>query len=150
MYKSAKRVLNELNMINTENQNNPNEIKFLIDRTPFSDDASQAPTIDKTDNGQYYIINGRILPRSNIYNRSAFEDRIKIPIEYPFKPPEIEMTTPIYHPNIAEGGKICIPMLRTTDGWKSTNTLVNIVNGIVDYIDHPNIDEAHSASKNFR
>lgn len=149
MYKSAKRVYKELNMISDENKTNPDSIKFLIDRTPFGDDESKAPTIAQTNHGQYYIIHGRILPTSDIYNRSAFEVQLKVPIEYPFKPPEIEMVTPIYHPNIAAEGKICIPMLRSTDRWKSTNSLIDVVNGIIDYIDHPNIDEAHSTSKNF-
>jgi len=40
-------------------------------------------------------------------------------------------------------------MLRSTDGWKSTNSLIDVVNAVVDYIDHPNIDEAHSSGKNF-
>jgi len=93
-------------VINIENRKNPNSIKFLIDRTPFGDDESEAPTIAQNEHGQYYIITGRVLPTSNIYNRSAFVVRLKVPIEYPFKPPEVEMVTPIYHPNIATEGKM--------------------------------------------
>jgi ubiquitin-protein ligase len=149
MYKSGKRVYKELNTINEQNTNNPDSIKFLIDRTPFGSDDTQAPTIAETEHGKYYIINGRILPTSNTYNRSAFEVRLKVPIEYPFKSPDMEMVTPIYHPNIAADGKICIPMLRSTDGWKPTKTLIDVVNDVVNYIDYPNIDEAHSPGKNF-
>jgi len=105
MYQSAKRVYNELNAIQRQNHQNPNSKKFLIDTTPFGDDPSDAPTIAKDDDGQYYIITGRILPTSNIYNRSAFRVKIKIPTEYPFKPPTVEMITPIYHPNVGPQGK---------------------------------------------
>lgn len=107
MYKSAKRVYTELNYINLENEKNPQSRKFIIDRTPFDkDDDSVAPTIVKDDRGQYYLIVGRILPTSEIYNRNAFTIQMKIPVEYPFRPPEIEMITPIYHPNIGPEGKI--------------------------------------------
>jgi len=104
MYQSAKRVYNELQAIERKNHQNPTK-KFLIDTTPFGDDPSEAPTIGKDDHGQYYIVTGRILPTSNIYNRSAFIVKIKIPIEYPFKPPTVEMVTPIYHPNVGRHGK---------------------------------------------
>ncbi len=91
----GKRVHKELNWINDGNKNNPDSIKFLVDRTLFGIDDTQAPTIVKTEHGKHYIINGRILPTSNIYNRSAFAIRLKVPIEYPFKPSEIEVVTPI-------------------------------------------------------
>jgi ubiquitin-protein ligase len=95
MYKLGKCVYKELNTINEQNTNNPDSIKFLIDRTPFGSDDTQAPTIAQTEHGEYYIINGRILPTSNIYNRSAFAIRLKVPIKYPLKPSETEVVTPI-------------------------------------------------------
>jgi hypothetical protein len=33
-------------------------------------------------------------------------------------------------------------MLRSTSTWKSTNTLSEVINAVVNYIDNPNIDEA--------
>ena len=107
MYKSAKRVYTELNVISLENEKNPQSQRFIIDRTPFDkDDDSKAPTIAKDDHGEYYLIIGRILPTSEIYNRNAFTIRLKIPVEYPFRPPDVEMITPIYHPNIGPEGNI--------------------------------------------
>lgn len=161
---SAKRVYTELNFIRLENEKHPTERKFLIDRTPFGDDDSDAPTIVKDDRGEYYLIIGRILPASDIYKRNAFSIRLKIPVEYPFRPPDIEMITPIYHLNIGpEGktslrisfidnlqplsGKICMSMIRSTETWKSTNTLNDVIKAVVHYIDHPNIGEAFSKGK---
>jgi len=43
-------------------------------------------------------------------------------------------------------GKICIDMLRSTSTWKSTNTLSEVINAVVNYIDNPNIDEAEDRS----
>jgi ubiquitin-protein ligase len=145
MHKSAKRVYTELNTINIKNHGNPNSKKFIIDTTPFNDDPSEPPALVKDDHGEYYIITGRILPTSNIYNRSAFIIKLKVPTEYPFKPPQVEMVTPIYHPNVGPQGKICIPMLRSTNAWKATNILTDVIDSVVDYIDRPNIDEAESS-----
>jgi ubiquitin-protein ligase len=105
MSKSAKRIYTELNVINIENSKNPNSKKFIIDQTPFSNDDSQPPTITTDEHTEYYIVIGRILPTSNIYNRSAFRIKLKFPMTYPFKPPEVQMLTQIYHPNIGPEGK---------------------------------------------
>jgi ubiquitin-protein ligase len=35
-------------------------------------------------------------------------------------------------------------MVRSAKTWKPTSTLIDVVNAVIDYIDHPNIDEAHS------
>jgi ubiquitin-protein ligase len=105
MSKSAKRIYTELNAINLENQKNSDSKKFIIDSTPFGGDESEPPTITNETTGDYYIVIGRILPTSNIYNQSAFRIKLKIPVQYPFKAPEVEMLTPIYHPNIGPEGK---------------------------------------------
>lgn len=167
MYMSAKRVYTELNLIRLENEKHPTERKFLIDRTPFGDDDSDAPTIVKDDHNEYYLIIGRLLPTSDIYKRTAFSIRMKIPVEYPFRPPEIEMITPIYHPNIGPdgktslriylintlqslSGKVCISMLRSTEAWISTNTLTDVIKAVIHYIDQPNIGEAFSKGNDIR
>ncbi len=36
-------------------------------------------------------------------------------------------------------------MLRSTNTWKATNSLNDLINAVVDYIDNPNIDEAISS-----
>ncbi|KAH0512351.1 Ubiquitin-conjugating enzyme E2 L3 [Microtus ochrogaster] len=64
---------------------------------------------------------GLIVPDNPPYDKGAFrieinfpaEFRIEIhfPAEYPFKPPKITFKTKIYHPNIDENGKVCLPVI---------------------------------------
>jgi hypothetical protein len=36
-------------------------------------------------------------------------------------------------------------MLRSTSSWKNSNTLCDVINAVVNYIDNPNIDEAEDS-----
>lgn len=99
---SAKRVYKELTNIKIQN----GEVeKFKIDETSFDNGSDEPPKTEKDNNGEYFYIIGRVLPQSNIYNKSAFKMKIRIPVEFPFKPPAVQMLTKIYHPNIGPEGK---------------------------------------------
>ncbi|CAF0964222.1 unnamed protein product [Adineta ricciae] len=105
------------------------ECKFLLDKSPVDDPSSN-------------VILGRILPKSNIYNQAAFQIEIKLPAEYPFKAPELRFVTPIYHPNVDEKGKICVDLINTSETFKPTTPLTDVVKAVANLIDSPNIDHA--------
>jgi len=91
-----KRVWSEFNKLKGLSLNSDSLIKFIIDSSPF-DDEEISPS--------EYIFIGRILPMSNLFNKSSFKIEIKLSNEYPLKPPELRILTPIYHPNVCEKGK---------------------------------------------
>ena len=102
---AAKRIYTELNKINLENAKNPNSRKFIIDENPFDTDDGESPVLEQDENDKYFVVIGRILPTSSPYNRSAYKAKLKIPTTYPIKPPQFQITTSMYHPNIGPEGK---------------------------------------------
>ncbi|CAF3652157.1 unnamed protein product [Rotaria socialis] len=111
---------------------------FIVDESPFKEEDDE----EATASCGYDFIAGRILPTADIYKEGAYRLEMKFSSDYPFKPPEVHFTTPIYHLNVDKDGLVCIPILQATNNWKPSTILADVVKAIVDIIDHPKIDYA--------
>jgi ubiquitin-conjugating enzyme E2 D/E len=60
-------------------------------------------------------------PGDSPYSGGVFFLAIHFPTDYPFKPPKVNFTTRIYHPNINTNGSICLDILR--DQWSPALTI---------------------------
>lgn len=62
-----------------------------------------------------------LLQAESPYAGGVFFLTIHFPTDYPFKPPKVNFTTRIYHPNINSNGSICLDILR--DQWSPALTV---------------------------
>ena len=75
-------------------------------------------------------------PEDSPYTGGVFKLRIQFPLDYPFKPPHIQFTTKIYHPNINASGMICLDILKTQ--WSPALTISKVLLSICSLLTDPN------------
>lgn len=77
------------------------------------------------------------------YESGVFKLEILIPDKYPFDPPQTRFITPVYHPNIDVGGRICLDLLKMPPKgtWKPTVTVSDLLMSIQLLLAEPNPDD---------
>lgn len=75
-------------------------------------------------------------PPDSPYSGGVFFLLIHFPTDYPFKPPKVNFTTKIYHPNINSNGSICLDILR--DQWSPALTISKVLLSICSMLTDPN------------
>mmetsp|Transcript_44913 Transcript_44913/g.141415 ORF Transcript_44913/g.141415 Transcript_44913/m.141415 type:complete len:237 (-) Transcript_44913:82-792(-) len=82
-------------------------------------------------------------PAGTPYEGGAFKLEISVPDRYPFEPPKVRFMTPIYHPNIDSGGRICLDILNMPPKgqWKPALNLSTVLTSIQLLISEPNPDD---------
>ncbi|KAJ1325690.1 ubiquitin-conjugating enzyme E2 D [Microdochium nivale] len=78
-------------------------------------------------------------PADSPYQGGVFFLAIHFPTDYPFKPPKVNFTTKIYHPNINSNGSICLDILR--DQWSPALTISKVLLSICSMLTDPNPDD---------
>mmetsp|Transcript_14474 Transcript_14474/g.20306 ORF Transcript_14474/g.20306 Transcript_14474/m.20306 type:complete len:161 (+) Transcript_14474:101-583(+) len=75
--------------------------------------------------------------------------------EYPIVPPKCQFSPPLFHPNVYPSGTVCLSLLDAEKDWKPAITIKQILLGIQDLLNNPNINDpaqadAYNAYKNDR
>ena len=78
-------------------------------------------------------------PEGSPYAGGIFQLNIVFPTDYPFKPPKINFTTKVYHPNINANGSICLDILK--DQWSPALTISKVLLSISSLLTDPNPDD---------
>ncbi|EQC39945.1 hypothetical protein SDRG_02601 [Saprolegnia diclina VS20] len=82
-------------------------------------------------------------PEGTPYENGVFLLEIKVPERYPFEPPKVHFTTPIFHPNIDNGGRICLDTLKMQPkgSWMPSVNLSTLLTTIRLLMAEPNPDD---------
>jgi len=78
-------------------------------------------------------------PSDSPYTGGVFKLVIHFGADYPFKPPHIQFTTKIYHPNINGAGAICLDILKSQ--WSPALTISKVLLSISSLLCEPNPDD---------
>ncbi|KAF2303902.1 hypothetical protein GH714_024477 [Hevea brasiliensis] len=93
-------------------------------------------------------------PQGTVYAKGIFNIKIQIPERYPFQPPSVTFATPIYHPNIDNGGRICLDILNLPPkgAWQPSLNISTVLTSIGLLLSEPNPDDGlmPEASKEFK
>jgi ubiquitin-protein ligase len=77
-------------------------------------------------------------PDQTPYEGGLYELILKIPANYPVKPPKVRFKTEIFHPNIYKNGDICIDILQ--DQWSEVMSIEKILISIRSLLNEPNVN----------
>ncbi|XP_030472614.2 uncharacterized protein LOC115690420 isoform X2 [Syzygium oleosum] len=82
-------------------------------------------------------------PEGSVYADGVFKIKIQIPERYPFQPPGVTFQTPIYHPNIDTGGRICLDILNLPPkgAWQPSLNISTVLTSIGLLLSEPNPDD---------
>lgn len=104
------------------------------------DDISKDPPSNCTAgpiDGNIYLWEGMIFgPDDSPFVGGVFKLRIQFPADYPFKPPSVNFTTKIFHPNVNSAGIICLDILKTQ--WSPALTISKVLLSILSLLTDPN------------
>eukprot|EP00292_Cryptomonas_paramecium_P022051 CAMPEP_0113693002 /NCGR_PEP_ID=MMETSP0038_2-20120614/19421_1 /TAXON_ID=2898 /ORGANISM="Cryptomonas paramecium" /LENGTH=158 /DNA_ID=CAMNT_0000615023 /DNA_START=24 /DNA_END=500 /DNA_ORIENTATION=+ /assembly_acc=CAM_ASM_000170 len=78
-------------------------------------------------------------PADSPYAGGVYFLNIHFPADYPFKPPKLQFTTRIYHPNINANGSICLDILK--DQWSPALTISKVLLSLSSLLTDPNPDD---------
>jgi len=82
-------------------------------------------------------------PEATPYATGVWRLEVAVPSRYPFEPPKVRFVTPIYHPNIDDGGRICLDTLKMqpAGSWSPSVNLSTLLTSIRLLMAHPNPDD---------
>ncbi|KAI3331631.1 ubiquitin-conjugating enzyme [Xylariaceae sp. AK1471] len=81
-------------------------------------------------------------PPGSLYAGGVYNLTLTLPSDYPFKAPQINFTTRVYHPNVTNDnlGNICLSILKA-ENWKPASRVRAVLEAVRQLLVEPNPDD---------
>ena len=107
--------------------------------TEFNKEEPEGFTAGPVDDSDMFKWEASLVgPENSPYEGGTFQLSMEFPKDFPFKPPKVEFTTKVYHPNVKSTGTICLDILK--DAWSPDISVSKILLAIQNLLINPNID----------
>ena len=107
--------------------------------TEFNKEEPEGFTAGPVDDSDMFKWEASLVgPENSPYEGGTFQLSMEFPKDFPFKPPKVEFTTKVYHPNVKSTGTICLDILK--DAWSPDISVSKILMAIQNLLINPNID----------
>eukprot|EP00049_Salpingoeca_infusionum_P017467 m.353081 g.353081 ORF g.353081 m.353081 type:complete len:235 (-) comp16678_c0_seq1:253-957(-) len=127
----------------------PSLRKLNAELRSFQKDPLDGALVSVVDDNLYQWNVAIFGPPDTIFSGGYFKIRMTFPDSYPFNPPKLKFTSPIWHPNVYEDGTICISILhapgpdemsgeRPEERWNPTQTVRTILLSVISLLNEPN------------
>eukprot|EP01080_Neovahlkampfia_damariscottae_P007070 gene7070-11233_t len=83
--------------------------------------------------------------QNTIWEGGEYHLVMEFSTEYPSKPPKCRFTPTLFHPNVYPSGTVCLSILNEEKDWKPSITVKQILLGVQDLLDNPNIGDPAQA-----
>ena len=111
---------------------------------PFGFYAKFAPNEDGKGQNQFKWICGIPGRAKGPWEGATYALTMDFTEDYPGKPPKCKIALingkPLFHPNIYPSGTVCLSILNEDEDWKPAITIRQILLGIQDLLDNPNVN----------
>ncbi|XP_041474106.1 SUMO-conjugating enzyme UBC9-B-like [Lytechinus pictus] len=82
---------------------------------------------------------------STIWEDGLYKLRMIFKDDYPTTPPKCKFDPPLFHPNVYPSGTVCLSLLDEDKDWRPAVTIKQILLGIQDLLNDPNINDPAQA-----
>ncbi|CAB3406086.1 unnamed protein product [Caenorhabditis bovis] len=83
--------------------------------------------------------------KDTIWEGGLYRIRMLFKDDFPSTPPKCKFEPPLFHPNVYPSGTVCLSLLDEQKDWKPSITIKQLLIGIQDLLNNPNIEDPAQA-----